>query len=177
MNNLKIILTFVLQIMAVTAHATPSNISSHQYYKESVNLIEKLGRKEVIKQIVRMQRKQLRDYGGALDDYTTVTGVTGGDYGLRQNIKIDVDKVLSDYSQSLIGKEKRKMSKEDVYQMIKKDGVIYELQVNTLCSSPSTRGVIDSGINYVNDYYDPRMNYIGEIDVGKSICLSFDLHE
>jgi len=121
-----------------------------------------------------MQKEQMRQFGSSIDDYTFVVRIVGDQFGLTQTIKVEVDKMLRDLNKRQSKKGKKNFTREDILLKIQKGGSIYNSQINLLCSTPSSRGIVDNNINYVFIYYDENMNFISEIEVSKLSCQNVE---
>jgi hypothetical protein len=152
--------------------ASESFIHEHPDYKASINLVERLGKRQVIKQAVTMQREQLEQYGSNIDSHFSILRTLGSDFAMTQTVKFQLDKWIDELNDQLIALGKKQLSRADAIKLFEPSGIIYNQQIKLTCLNPSTRGLIDSDINYISTYYDQDMVYIDEIVINKEACSS-----
>ncbi|MGF1689657.1 hypothetical protein [Photobacterium kagoshimensis] len=170
----KNIVLIIFLVFSSSAWSTPKSMVEREGYQESLKLLKRFGREEIIKNLVKVQRDQIDKFGGELDSYTNVVGIQGDDVGVTQTVILKVAEMLSDINPLLESKGKDKLTKESFSLFLYEGGYIYQQQVMMLCSKPSTRALIDRNIVYSSKYYDNKMRYITEISVDKSVCLKND---
>jgi hypothetical protein len=170
-NFFKWLILLVSVIASISVFAAPKSLSDQQEYKDIVELIKRSGREVLIKNIVKAQRYQMKNYGGALDEYTDVVSIVGSAYGTTQIVKVKIEKLIEDINYELKEKGKKQLSKNDAFSLLKEGGGLYKMQVNMLCTNPSTRALIDNNIEYVSKYYEQNMSFIAEIVVDSDVCI------
>ena len=167
----KFLLPLILVSFSSFSSETPENIMQHQEYRDSVELVARLGRTEVIRQAVNMQREQLEKYGNDVDSHLSVLRTVGSSYAMTQTVKFQLGKMLEQLNKKLSSKGKSKLTEKDIVKFFAPSGPLYNQQIKITCTNPSTRGLVDSGIEYITTYYDQNMNFIDEITINKSTCI------
>jgi hypothetical protein len=168
MNKFLLSLVFI----SFSGIASESFINEHPDYKASIDLVERLGKQQVIKQTVTMQREQLEKYGSNIDSHFSVLRTLGSDFAMTQTVKFQFDKWINELNEQLISLDKKQLTRADAIKFFEPSGIIYNQQIKLTCFNPSTRGFIDSGIDYISTYYDQDMVYIDEILINKKACSS-----
>ena len=176
MKNKLVIFVFLLVffVSSAVAGTTPGKIKNHPHYKNSVELLKRNGKEKVIRTTVKLQREQMKQNGGSLDEYTTVIGIFGDQFGMTQTIQLKVDNMLHDLNQQHADERKKPISRDRIIAAMQPGGEAYKAQINMLCSNPSTRALIDNKIDYIMKIYDQRMTFISEIWVDYSTCDQHD---
>ncbi len=169
MNKLLLSLAFI----SFSGVASDSLIHEHPDYKASIDLVERLGKSQVIKQVVTMQREQLERYGSNIDRHFSVLRTVGSDFAMKQTVELQFDKWINELNEQLKGLGKKQLTRADAIKFFEPSGIVYSQQIKLLCLNPSTRGLVDSGIEYIYTYYDQDMVYIDEIVINKKVCSSF----
>jgi len=176
MINKYIILGVVLvtYLIPTSSFATSDTLKNNDGYKESVDLIKKMGRQGVIKFIVKVQRDHVKEYGSSLDEYTTVIGIIGNQFGFVQTTQFNIDSMLDDVNKQRVKVDKKTVDKNKLISSFKEGGNYYNSQVNMVCSTPSTRALIDYDIEYTYKNFDKNMGLIGLVRVDKAKCIEIE---
>lgn len=161
-----------LALISFSSIASDSIIHEHPDYKTSIDLVDRLGKYQVIKQIVTMQREQLEKYGSDIDSHFSVLRTVGSDFAIIQTVKFQFDKWINELNEQLKGLGRKQLTRADAIKFFEPSGIVYNQQIKLTCLNPSTRGLVDSGIEYISTYYDQDLVYIDEIVINKKVCSS-----
>lgn len=155
-------------------HATPEAIRNDKAYHDSLKMINELGKTGVIRAVVNMQNKQIREYGSSLDPYSDVLSVFGNDLGFHQTVQMKLNKMLTDVNKERVGAGKKPIRRDEMIGRIQKEKEFFGAQINMLCTNPATRAIIDNKISYTMKFYSDEMIFIGETTADNASCLKND---
>lgn len=171
---LVILFTIAVYLIPALSFATSDAVKNDDDYKKYVDLIDKMGKKMVIKRTVEVQRNQIREYGSSMDEYTTVIGLIGNQFGFIQTTKFDIDSMIDDVNEERVKSGKEMISRNKLLSNFKEGSDYYKSQINMICSNPSTRALVDHDIEYKYKNFDKNMNLISVIRVDKAKCIEVE---